>query len=160
MANRVVTRKLDRAQIYVLTEGLTEHGRAPMVVWVLHEHTRNGRVRHGSPVTITPQGDFERAHIERRILPCGHMKLSRASVLTCNACNNVRRRPTPKCTNPARKRHSWSVVHTDPDGCYHATCAACGLVAFFRPTHQLSWFIDPQTGERVTAHVRAPKETP
>lgn len=149
--SRIVTRKSDQAQIWVIGTA-RYHGRQ-LVLWLPQADMLPGaRYRDDAVLNASEPGEFEAQHLERRKLPCGHMRSSTALSTTCHTCWS-RKRPmqTPRCRG-ANIRHRWADVD---DGGHvtapNARCEWCGLAARMDKQRRLAWYIDPRSGDTIKA---------
>jgi len=117
----VVTRIADNAQIRVIKE-FAEH-----VLWD-EEDTRVSKALSIDTLQLTSSERFWAAHIDSRIMACGHKQAPGAKFCTvCARAGKVKgKNPyTPPCKK-GRKNHSWSKVK---DGI--RTCALCRVRAIY-----------------------------
>lgn len=149
--SRVVTRKSDQAQIWVI--GAAVERARHLVLWLPHaDMLPGGRWRDGLTLNATEAPVFEAAHTEKRKLPCGHWRSSTALTTTCHTCWS-RKRPmqTPRCRG-SNIRHRWE--DTDDGGAVaapNARCAWCGLAGRLDKQRRLLWHVDPRSGATIKA---------
>jgi len=156
--SRVVTRKSDQAQIWVI--GAARERTRQLVLWLPQDDMLPGaRFRDDAVINATDAGEFAAAHLERRKLPCGHTRSSTALTTTCYKCHNNRRLRTPSCRGRI-VRHRWEPLpDAAADGPTHQ-CAWCGLVCRLGPQKRMLWYVDKATGEHRSPFERTKEKTP